>query len=144
MTSKRETPRDFTGKPIEIGDRVKIQGASDHQVPVYLILEHGVVTGFGRTRVILALDQYPRPGRRPWGRSARASAPAGASLQAGTQRKSKPLYDTTICMNGQRVRGSPAGAGAPPVVVAAGKHGDRRTRRVRTRSASRRRAIQED
>jgi hypothetical protein len=75
MTSKRETPRDFTGKPIEIGDRVKIQGASDHQVPVYLILEHGVVTGFGRTRVILALDQYPGREVRVLPRSLRHESP---------------------------------------------------------------------
>lgn len=55
----RDTARDFTGQRIEIGDRVKIQGASDHTLPIYLILEHGVVVGFGRTRVILNLDQYP-------------------------------------------------------------------------------------
>jgi hypothetical protein len=73
--SPRESPRDFTGKLIEIGDRVKIQGVSDHQLPVYLVLERGVVTGFGRTRVILALDQYPGREVRVLPRSLRHEPP---------------------------------------------------------------------
>lgn len=50
---------DFAGKPLQVGDRVKVQGATDHTLPIYLILERGCVTGFGRTRVIVELDQYP-------------------------------------------------------------------------------------
>lgn len=53
------TMDDFNGEPIKIGDRVKIQGATDLQIPTYLILERGTVIGLGRTRVILSLDQYP-------------------------------------------------------------------------------------
>jgi hypothetical protein len=51
--------RDFTGEQLNVGDRIKLQGATDSTLPTYLLLENGRVTGFARTRVILELDQYP-------------------------------------------------------------------------------------
>lgn len=51
--------RDFNGEPIRIGDEIKIQGATDSNLPIYLLLEYGKVKGFGRSRVIVELDQYP-------------------------------------------------------------------------------------
>lgn len=70
---------DNNRNPINVGDRVKLQGDTQAYdgVPTYVINSYGTVVGFGRTRVVVHVDGHGDREFRIPPRGMKRDAPTG-------------------------------------------------------------------